>query len=103
MNLRRVANYTVGQCGVLVQPYGNAAPDLWIICRQGRLGGSPRCWLHERQLIRIESIPPEQRNDYEKQVLWRLYNPAMDERVSVGGGSSTASASLPQTSNESNA
>src|SRR5688500_14135581 len=85
-NLRRVRDYTVGQCGVLVQPYGNAATDLWLICREGRLGGSPRCWLHERQLIRIESIPKTQRTERDNQTIWRLYNPAMDERVGRGGG-----------------
>ena len=76
--LRHYTRYTVGQCGVLVQPYGNAAPDLWIICRQGRLGGSPRCWIHERMLIRIESTPVGCRTESDRQALWRLYNPAMD-------------------------
>ena len=80
MSLRRVARYTVGQCGVLVQPYGNAAPDLWIICRQGRLGGSPRCWIHERMLIRIENTPVGCRKEADQRALWRLYNPAMDGR-----------------------
>lgn len=79
MNLRRVHRYTHGQCGVLVQPWGDAAPDIWILCRQGRLGredGVSRCWLHERQLIKLQSKIIACLTDAERATLWRLTHTA---------------------------